>query len=215
MAAGTADAVEFQPGMRRRRIRWRRYIGLSVPALIALVVLIAGVFAELLQTHDPEFIDLAARLAPPVFRRRHLGSSAGHGRTRTGHLQPLAARGAGVVDRRRDRRAGRRPVWHADWVGLGLGRGHDRADPDARGRPAVGPAGDPVCRTDGQPGRSQPDQCDRDPVVLDLAVVFASGSCRCALVAGARLRHGLASRLGRPRGGSCASTSCPMCSTPS
>ena len=67
MAAGAADAVEFQPGMRRRRIRWRRYIGLSIPALIALVVIVAGVFAELLQTHDPEFIDLAARLAPPVF----------------------------------------------------------------------------------------------------------------------------------------------------
>jgi len=67
MAAGAADAVEFQPGMRRRRIRWRRYIGLSIPALIALVVIIAGVFAELLQTHDPEFIDLGARLSPPVF----------------------------------------------------------------------------------------------------------------------------------------------------
>lgn len=67
MTAGAADAVEFQPGMQRRRIRWRRYIGLSVPALIALVVIVAGVFAELLQTHDPEFIDLAARLAPPVF----------------------------------------------------------------------------------------------------------------------------------------------------
>ncbi len=67
MAASTAATVGFQPGKRRQRIRWRRYIGLSIPALIALVVIVAGVFAELLQTHDPEFIDLAARLSPPVF----------------------------------------------------------------------------------------------------------------------------------------------------
>ncbi|MXY79244.1 MAG: ABC transporter permease [Chloroflexi bacterium] len=48
-------------------IRWRRWLGLSVPSLIALVLLVAGIFADLLATHDPDFIDLLARLEPPVF----------------------------------------------------------------------------------------------------------------------------------------------------
>ncbi len=67
MAESTAATVRLQPGRRRRRIRWRRWVGLSVPALIGLVVVVAGVFADVLQTHEPEFIDLAVRLQPPVF----------------------------------------------------------------------------------------------------------------------------------------------------
>ncbi len=49
------------------RIRWRRWLGLSIPAAIALVLLVAGIFADILATHDPDFINLLARLEPPVF----------------------------------------------------------------------------------------------------------------------------------------------------
>jgi len=42
-------------------------LALSFPGAIALTLVITGVFADLLATHDPNFIDLAARLQPPVF----------------------------------------------------------------------------------------------------------------------------------------------------
>ena len=48
-------------------IRWRRWLGLSIPGAIALVLLVAGIFADILATHDPDFIDLLSRLQPPVF----------------------------------------------------------------------------------------------------------------------------------------------------
>ena len=48
-------------------IRWRRWLGLSLPSLIALTLLVTGVLADVLATHDPNFIDLLARLQPPVF----------------------------------------------------------------------------------------------------------------------------------------------------
>ncbi len=67
MAQDKAATAPLQMERRRGRIRWRRWLGLSLPALIALVVIVAGLLADVLQTHDPEFIDLAARLQPPVF----------------------------------------------------------------------------------------------------------------------------------------------------
>lgn len=67
MAQQAAATAPVQPTRRRSRIRWRRWLGFSLPALIALTVLVAGLLADVLQTHDPEFIDLAARLQPPVF----------------------------------------------------------------------------------------------------------------------------------------------------
>ena len=67
MAQQAAATAPVQPARQRRRIRWRRWLGLSLPALIALAVLVTGLLADVLQTHDPEFIDLAARLQPPVF----------------------------------------------------------------------------------------------------------------------------------------------------
>ncbi len=67
MAQQAAATAPVQPTRRRGPIRWRRWLGLSLPALIALTVLVAGLLADVLQTHDPEFIDLAARLQPPVF----------------------------------------------------------------------------------------------------------------------------------------------------
>ncbi len=67
MTERTVAMIEMRPHRRLRRMRWRRFVGLSIPGLIALVVIVAGIFAELLQTHDPAFIDLAARLSPPVF----------------------------------------------------------------------------------------------------------------------------------------------------
>jgi peptide/nickel transport system permease protein len=63
MAAQTA-AVEL--GARRDR-RWRRWLGLSIPGAIALTLLVAGVGADWLAPHDPEFINLGGRLEPPVF----------------------------------------------------------------------------------------------------------------------------------------------------
>ena len=67
MAQQAAATEPVQPTRRRGRIRWRRWLSLSLPALIVLTVLVAGLLADVLQTHDPEFIDLAARLQPPVF----------------------------------------------------------------------------------------------------------------------------------------------------
>ena len=61
-AAPAAPLVQGKGG-----IRWRRWAGLSFPGAIALTVIIAGVFADVLATHDPDFIDLGARLQPPIF----------------------------------------------------------------------------------------------------------------------------------------------------
>ena len=57
----------MQLAKRRGGIRWRRSLGLSLPGLIALTLLVAGLGADVLAPHDPEFIDLAERLQPPVF----------------------------------------------------------------------------------------------------------------------------------------------------
>ena len=62
-------AKEVQPtvfGKRRRRSR-RRYLGLSVPAVIGLVFIVCGVFATLLAPYDPNLIDITVRFLPPVF----------------------------------------------------------------------------------------------------------------------------------------------------
>ena len=63
-AAAPVEGELFRP---RGPIRWRRWLGLSLPGSIALVFLLAGALADVLAPHDPSFIDLAARLAPPVF----------------------------------------------------------------------------------------------------------------------------------------------------
>ena len=49
-----------------RRRRWRRYLGLSVPAAVALAFILAGALADL-HPIDPNFIDVTERLEPPVF----------------------------------------------------------------------------------------------------------------------------------------------------
>ena len=67
MARQTAATAPVQLAKRRGPIRWRRWLGLSIPGLIALVLLVAGVGADWLETHDPEFLSLADRLQPPVF----------------------------------------------------------------------------------------------------------------------------------------------------
>ena len=71
MARPTAETAAQAPvvAVERRRggRRWRRRLGLSVPALIALALLVAGVGADWLATHDPEFLNLGGRLQPPVF----------------------------------------------------------------------------------------------------------------------------------------------------
>ena len=67
MAQSAAATAEVQLGRRRGGIRWRRWLGLSFPSLIALTLVVTGLLADLLETHDPDFIDLAVRLQPPVF----------------------------------------------------------------------------------------------------------------------------------------------------
>lgn len=62
-----AQAAPVELNETRGGIRWRRWLGLSIPGAIALVLLVAGIFADLLSTHDPDFIDLLSRLQPPVF----------------------------------------------------------------------------------------------------------------------------------------------------
>ena len=59
--------VEVELFRTRGPIRWRRWLGLSLPASIALVFLLAGALADVLAPHDPGFLDLPARLVPPVF----------------------------------------------------------------------------------------------------------------------------------------------------
>lgn len=63
-AAAPVEVELFRP---RGPIRWRRWLGLSLPASIALVFLLAGALADVLAPHDPTFLDLPARLVPPVF----------------------------------------------------------------------------------------------------------------------------------------------------
>ena len=57
--------VEFSEP--RGPIRWRRWLGLSLPLSIGLVFLLSGALADVLAPHDPSFVDLSARLVPPVF----------------------------------------------------------------------------------------------------------------------------------------------------
>ncbi len=59
--------IEVEFSRPRGPIRWRRWLGLSLPLSIALVFLLAGVLADVLAPHDPGFLDLSARLVPPVF----------------------------------------------------------------------------------------------------------------------------------------------------
>ena len=66
MAQDAAAAGVALP-RRRGRIRWRRYLGLSIPVTILLTLIIAGALADILATHDPNFINLLATLEPPVF----------------------------------------------------------------------------------------------------------------------------------------------------
>ena len=63
-SAAQAPVVDLQ---RRRPIRWRRWLGLSFPALIVTLLLVGGIGADWLAPHDPEFLDIAVRLEPPVF----------------------------------------------------------------------------------------------------------------------------------------------------
>ena len=62
---GSPLDVEFEEP--RGPIRWRRWLGLSVPLAIALVFVLAGALADVLAPHDPSFVNLGARLEPPVF----------------------------------------------------------------------------------------------------------------------------------------------------
>ena len=52
---------------RRRPIRWRRWLGLSFPAVIVTLLLVGGIGADWIAPHDPEFLNVAVRLEPPVF----------------------------------------------------------------------------------------------------------------------------------------------------
>lgn len=68
MAQRAAQAAALPLTAPRRQFRnWRRYVGLSIPAVIALVFVIGGAFAEWLSPEDPNFIDTAIRLQAPVF----------------------------------------------------------------------------------------------------------------------------------------------------
>ena len=61
------QAVVGELERRRGGIRWRRWLGLSFPALIVTLLLVGGIGADWLAPHDPEFLDIAVRLEPPVF----------------------------------------------------------------------------------------------------------------------------------------------------
>ena len=63
-SAAPAPVVELE---RRRPIRWRRWLGLSFPAVIVTLLLVGGIGADWIAPHDPEFLNVAVRLEPPVF----------------------------------------------------------------------------------------------------------------------------------------------------
>ncbi|MCY3920191.1 MAG: ABC transporter permease [Chloroflexi bacterium] len=67
MAGQAAGQAVAAPLAQRRGVRWRRWLGLSVPGAIALALLVAGVGADWLAPHDPEYINLGGRLEPPIF----------------------------------------------------------------------------------------------------------------------------------------------------
>ncbi len=67
MTERAAAPIEVEFSEPRGPIRWRRWLGLSLPLSIALVFVLAGTLADVLAPHDPNFIDLSARLVPPVF----------------------------------------------------------------------------------------------------------------------------------------------------
>ena len=63
-ATATLDTPVLE---RRRRRNWRRYAGLSVPTVVALVFVVCGALAGVLAPNDPNFIVLPDRFEPPVF----------------------------------------------------------------------------------------------------------------------------------------------------
>ena len=67
MTERAAASIEVEFSEPRGPIRWRRWLGLSLPLSIGLVFVLSGVLADVLAPHDPSFVDLAARLVPPVF----------------------------------------------------------------------------------------------------------------------------------------------------
>ena len=67
MTERAAASIEVEFSEPRGPIRWRRWLGLSLPLLIGLVFVLSGVLADVLAPHDPSFVDLSARLVPPVF----------------------------------------------------------------------------------------------------------------------------------------------------
>ncbi len=67
MTERAAAPIEVEFSGPRGPIRWQRWLGLSLPLSIALVFVLAGGLADVLAPHDPNFIDLSARLVPPVF----------------------------------------------------------------------------------------------------------------------------------------------------
>ena len=67
MTERAAAPIEVEFSEPRGPIRWRRWLGLSLPLSIGLVFVLAGALADVLAPHDPGFVDLAARLVPPVF----------------------------------------------------------------------------------------------------------------------------------------------------
>ena len=67
MTERAAAPIEVEFSEPRGPIRWQRWLGLSLPLSIALVFVLAGGLADVLAPHDPNFIDLSARLVPPVF----------------------------------------------------------------------------------------------------------------------------------------------------
>ncbi len=67
MTERVAAPIEVEFSEQRRPIRWRRWLGLSLPLSIGVVFVLAGALADVLAPHDPSFVDLSARLVPPVF----------------------------------------------------------------------------------------------------------------------------------------------------
>ena len=67
MTERAAAPIEVEFSQPRGPIRWRRWLGLSLPLAIGLVFILAGALADVLAPYDPSFIDLSARLLPPVF----------------------------------------------------------------------------------------------------------------------------------------------------
>ena len=205
--AAAPIGVEFS--QLRGPIRWRRWLGLSLPLAIGLVFILAGALADVLAPYDPSFIDLSARLLPPVFDGgawdhplgtddvgRDILSRLMHGARISLIVVAIVVPSSAAV--------GTLVGMTSGWMEGVTGQILMRIVDVQLALPAI-----LFAVLLGRHLRAEPAQRDHHFADLDMVRLRPTGSrgrsCRCGN-ATSRRRHG---RWGPASGGSCASTCCP------